>query len=385
MSLSAPSGARARRRRRRGALAAMVLGVVALHWWALAGRSIGAGDAAPRGAVQAMQVRQIVRQIAQPIAVATTPGPQAAGDARTARAAMVASKAAPAGPTVVAPPAAPAHATVVAPEVTDVAERAAAGFDAAHAAASPATLTTPPVVAARGSPAGANGGVDGGVEPPRYATRLPPAVTLHYDFERRAGRGDGALVWRLDGSRYELSLRGGSAGAEAIGWTSRGRIDGNGTAPERFVARRRGRDLLAVNFLRDGADGGRITFSGPSLQLPLWRGVQDRVSWMLQLAGVLDAEPALGAVGASVSMWVVGPRGDAEVWTFVVQPRDAVDLPAGGVEGAVHLVREATRPYDTRISVWLDPARHHLPVRTLLETRPGGESTEFRLRALNYD
>ena len=103
---------------------------------------------------------------------------------------------------------------------------------------------------------------------------------------------------------------------------------------------------------------------------------------MVQLAAVLTANPALGAPDAQISIWVVGSRGDAEVWTFTVQGRATLDLPIGRVDDALLLVREPRRPYDTQVQVWLDPQRHHLPVQALLRVRATGEGTELRLQAV---
>ena len=74
-----------------------------------------------------------------------------------------------------------------------------------------------------------------------------------------------------------------------------------------------GREQRAVNFQHEA---GRITFSGPQLQLPLLPGAQDRLSWMLQLPAVLEAEPALRVPGSEVLIFVAGTRGDGQVWTF---------------------------------------------------------------------
>ena len=35
---------------------------------------------------------------------------------------------------------------------------------------------------------------------------------------------------------------------------------------------------------------------------------------------------------------------------------------------------------DTRVEVWLDPGRHHLPVRIRLSNERGGEALDFVLR-----
>ena len=77
---------------------------------------------------------------------------------------------------------------------------------------------------------------------------------------------------------------------------------------------------------------------------------------------------------------MVGTRGDAEVWTFTAQGTVALDLPIGRVDAAVHLTREPSHPYDTRAEVWLDPARHHLPVRVSMRVHAAGEVTLLELQ-----
>jgi hypothetical protein len=221
-----------------------------------------------------------------------------------------------------------------------------------------------------------------GRPPPIYPTRPAPSMQAHFELRRGPGRGEAKLEWRHDGARYELSLSGSMGGTEVLGWTSRGGFDEAGLAPERFVARRRTREVQATNFQRDT---GRITFSGPSVQWPLLPGAQDRLSWLLQLAAVIEASPALGREGQSVSAPVFGTRGDAETWVFRVQAPAPLDLPEQRVEQALHLVREPTRPYDVRVEVWLDPLRHHLPLRARWTALPSGESTDLLLRALSLD
>ncbi len=218
-----------------------------------------------------------------------------------------------------------------------------------------------------------------GMRVPVYATQLPPPVTLHYALQRGRSSGQAELHWATDGARYELAWRGALAGVALPAATSVGRLDAHGIAPERQSESRRGRELRAVNFQRDS---GRITFSGPQREYALPPGAQDRLSWMLQIAGVLAADPSLAQVGARVQLFVAGPRGDAAPWVFEVTGHETVDLPAGPVADAVHLRREPERPYDTRVDLWLDPARHHLPVRARLLPLPAGEGSEFVLEGL---
>ena len=321
--------------RRRAALALMAL-VLAAHGLLLylLPRAPGAGWQAqpPRW----VQVRQVVVaappdvQIGQRAAWAATPPPAAA---------------APRAPTAPAAPAAPT--------------------------AAPALPATAPEPQADPTPD------PGGQAVPVYATQLPPPLALQFEMRRGLSVGRAVLDWQPGAEGYQLTLQGHAAGAPAIGWASVGGFDGAGIAPLRYTESRRGREQRAANFQRDS---GRITFSGPAIEHALVPGAQDRLSWMVQLAAVLAANPALAVPGALVSMWVVGSRGDAEVWTFTVLGRAALDLPIGRVDDTVHLLREPRRPYDTQVQVWLDPQRHHLPVQAMLRMRATGEGTELRLQ-----
>jgi hypothetical protein len=62
------------------------------------------------------------------------------------------------------------------------------------------------------------------------------------------------------------------------------------------------------------------------------------------------------------------------VWTFHVIGSDPVaDTPA------LKLLREARRPRDTQVEIWLDPGRAHLPLRARLSQPDGGPPLELRL------
>lgn len=248
--------------------------------------------------------------------------------------------------------------------------------DASPAASPAASLDASPATSGGTSDPAAAGG-----KPvvPVYPTRLPPAVRLHYALQRGAVAGELQLAWRRDGADYELSELLLLPGRAPTGALSRGGIDADGIAPVRLADRRRGRELRAANFRRAERI---ISFSGPTHQLPLPAGAQDRLSWLLQLPAVVEADPALAQAGARVALFVVGTRGDAELWRFDASGHEPLTLPAGPVEHALRLVREPSRPYDQRIEVWLDAARAHLPVQLRLTLVPGERVTEWRLSAL---
>jgi len=226
-------------------------------------------------------------------------------------------------------------------------------------------------VAAKQSP------LAGDTDVPVYRTEPPPPMTLRYDLRRGMFSGQGELHWRPSGERYEARLEARIGGIDILTQTSQGQIDAAGIAPNRFTDKRR-RDTRAANFQRDK---GLITFSGPRTEYPLLPGSQDRLSWMIQLGAITNAEPQHATPGGKVSMFVVGSRGDGELWVFRFVAQEIVDTPAGPVH-AVKFTREPRRAYDTLAEIWLDPLRFHLPVRAKLTVAPDGASLDLLLREL---
>jgi len=240
----------------------------------------------------------------------------------------------------------------------------------------PIALAAPEAAAAPPLPAADINPLVGNAEVPVYATRLPGPAQLHYRLQRGDKLGTGRLQWQRGEGGYELRLDVDWPGQPAQGSASRGLIDADGVAPLRHAELRRAREQRAVNFQRDAA---LITFSGPQRAYPLPPGAQDRLSWMIQLPAIVEANPTLARTGAVLTLFVAGTRGDAEAWQFEVRGPELLELPAGPVPQALLLRREPTRPYDTRIDVWLDPARQHLPVRAVFTTLPGGQPLQMEL------
>lgn len=212
---------------------------------------------------------------------------------------------------------------------------------------------------------------------PRPALRLPPAETLHFDARRGARVGSAVLHWQpdpADAGHYRLTLEIDGLGRGRRTLHSEGRVDDAGLAPQRHTDGRQPGALQAANFQREA---GKISFSGPAVEFALPAGAQDRVSWIVQLAAIVDADPTLQRPGAAVVFFVAGARGDAGPWRFEVVGPERVDLPAGESVDALHLRRVADRPWGLEAEVWLDPRRQHLPVRLRLATVEGGEVMEL--------
>ena len=301
----------------------------------------------------------------------------------TAPDAVVAIVAPAAEPSVAPPPQPaaprPAPARVPTPRVEAAASQAVAvvppppaNVTNAAPAASAASVTetrAEAVAAAAETPASREG------EIPLYRTLFPPPLTLHYALSRGGLSGTGELQWRPAGGQYELRLEGRLAGLPVLVQNSQGGFDDAGIAPLRFTDRRMRRDVKAANFQRAV---GKITFSGPSTEYPLLIGAQDRLSWMIQLAAVAAAEPQRTAPGGKVALYVVGARGDADLWIFRYVAHEDVATVAGPV-AAVKFAREPRGAYDTQVEAWLDPTRHHLPVRARLSHAPDSEALELLL------
>ncbi len=314
---------------------------------------------APRLPALAMQVRAVA-----PMTEAAQPVPPVLAPVRS-------EPVAPAPAAVPVPMPAPAQAAVkmVAPVEVAAVQPAAVPMPAAAAQAS--SPQVPVLINVLAEP------VEETI--PTYRTQLPPAMTLHYDIQRGGLRGNGELLWRPSPDRYELRLEGRVAGLTILTQVSQGGFDGAGLAPERFTDRRIRRPLTAANFQREV---GKITFSGPPTEYPLHAGSQDRLSWMIELGAVVAAESSLGIADAKIVMFVSGSHGDAGVWVFRCLGPDTVDSRAGGV-AAIHFKREPRGPYDTTVEVWLDPKRHHVPVRATLRAGPNDDGLDLRLQDID--
>ncbi|WP_132649367.1 DUF3108 domain-containing protein [Rubrivivax gelatinosus] len=210
--------------------------------------------------------------------------------------------------------------------------------------------------------------------PPLYAVQLPPPQQLRWQRRRGEAEDELRLDFEHDAAGYRLELADGAGD----GWASRGTVGVHGLEPERLVERRRQRDVRAANFRREL---GRISFSGGAGEQPLQPGAQDRLSWLLQLAGVVAAAPQRFGPGAAVELFVAGARGDAGWRRFEVRGVEPLALPAGPVLAALRLESAAQRPYEPALEVWLDPARGWLPVRWRSRVAETGAEADHRLLA----
>jgi hypothetical protein len=367
-ALSIDSVGALRERRRVVAMAALALLVLALHGWGL--RVMHALTLKDKPA-DTLDLSITVRSIelpppadAQPPMPDAPPQPAPAPEPPASPAPKPAPAAAPAARQPIEPPSPPASAPEAPPETV-----ALANEPAASAPPLPASSAAPEIMS--DAPAASDtGGTIVGM--PVYDALLPPSATWRYRLQRGLLSGEAQLEWlrQPDGS-YSLGLDGTVAGINALKWRSIGAVGPFGAAPARFTVQRRGRGEQAANF----DNGSRvITFSGSTQRLPWVNGVQDRLSWMVQLPAIVQAEPGRFKAGETVLLMVVSASGGAELWTFVVEGEESVD----GV-AALKLLRQPGKPYGTKAQVWLDPARGHMPLRAILTQGDDGSPLQLDL------
>jgi len=248
-----------------------------------------------------------------------------------------------------APPAAAPPEVVSAP-------RPAPGTSAKPAPSAAPSAAPPPAPSAAAGPL-----------PPPLALPLRGEGRLSYRYTQGQAEGQALLSWQLDEHAYQLRLERELAGRALPAWRSEGRLDAQqGLAPARFAVQRGGRDRQAINFRREQ---GLISFSASAELQALPEGVQDRLSWWLQLPALLAAQPARLVAGQELVLPVAALRGMAVDWVFHVEGREE--------DGLWHLSRQALGPYDARLDIWLDPQRRYLPVRVRQSV---GEEERWEMR-----
>ena len=338
--------------RRRLAAGVLVAGVLALHGsglrWLVPGQLPGL-----RTTAAAMQVRQMVSlpaPAAAPLALPQrVPVRVHRGVATRSREPELPPAAEPLP--VPAPPEIPAESWVPVAAMEPMLAAAAVG----------------PAASATGSPPAADARAT-----PTYPTRVAPPFEARYRMRRGALSGDASLQWAHDGKAYQLRLevRVMLLGA-VLTQQSTGGFDAAGLAPQRFVDRRLRRSERAVNFVRP-ADGTppHVSFSARTGDAPWTAGMQDRLSWIVQLGAIAAAWPGGGPhLGETIELDVAGAAGEVQHWVFSV-----AEAPAAG--STVKLVREPSAAYDTAVQVWLDPT-HHYQLRRLRLAEARGDALEL--------
>ncbi|MDM0121086.1 DUF3108 domain-containing protein [Variovorax arabinosiphilus] len=273
-------------------------------------------------------------------------------------------------------PAPPAPAPAVEPQPATMAEAPAAPAEpdtpttaASSSDAGPAQASAPEPAASAPPAASA------ATEPPATA-KLPGSVRLKFSATGQLGSAPmnlfGELEWKQDGQAYDARLSMGALFVTLRSQHSQGTIGPGGIEPVRFSDSRKAE--VASHFVRDK---GQVVFSNNTPPVALMPGAQDRLSVMLQLGALMAGDPARYTTDGAIAIQTVGTR-DADLWIFKIGEEEELHLPAGDFV-ARKLTRNARKPYDDTVELWLAPALGYLPVRFKL-TQANGDFADMRLR-----
>lgn len=212
---------------------------------------------------------------------------------------------------------------------------------------------------ARESPADTPGHAPSSASLPAEAVPAPASLAiplrgdgaLAYAFVVDGHIGEASLSFRIEDDRYEFTLARRAGAREWPLWHSEGRVGAQGLLPERHRVLRQGRERERLTF--DRASPMPVLRVG-ARAFPLSDGTQDRLSWWMQLAALMAAEPA-PRTGLRWRLPVASATG-VHGWDFEVVARD-------GDRWLLRreMARGAARPA-LQWSVWLDGQRGFLPV-----------------------
>jgi hypothetical protein len=237
-------------------------------------------------------------------------------------------------------------------------------------AASAPAANAVPASAANSAPASA---AQAAPAAPGVKFSVPPSGELQYDtFYNGVRNQPGTIHWTSSAQSYEMVV---SVPLPFVGtfvYSSHGRIDAFGLAPEQYVEKRGHRVEDVSIFNR--ADR-KIAFTRTPTTLPLPDGAQDRFSMIMQLASLVRGDPDAYKPGVTRQFFVIDSD-SGENWPVETIGDETIRTAQGYLQTR-HFKRLPRRQGDQRrIDVWLAPSLGWLPAR-LVQTEPNG--TQFEL------
>lgn len=227
------------------------------------------------------------------------------------------------------------------------------GTKAASEATGSATSTTQELTATAAAS-------EAGLPPPAFTAQNSGQHTYKVIFTKNgnSNQGKANIQWQQDGEKYALSMSASMLFVEVFAWKSIGLLSSSGLLPERFSDKRYRKSEVAAHFDRAL---NKITFSANTPDAVLLAGVQDRISVIWQIAGLLSADPKRYLPGNTFNLQTVSAT-DAEPWLFTVNEPETLNL-ENGSQIAQRLTRNPRREFDQKIELWFVPAMNYLPAR----------------------
>lgn len=276
-------------------------------------------------------------------------------------------------------PAAPAHKTAASKPREHVLTATQPGTEAPPSpkAASEAAASAPAAASSANASAAGTASAPAVASAPQASPgvkfSVPPSGELQYDtFYNGVRNQPGTIHWTSNAQSYEMVV---SVPLPFVGtfvYSSHGRLDAFGLAPEQYVEKR-GRRAEDVSIFNRAAK--QIAFTRTPATLPLPDGAQDRFSMVMQLASLVRGDPGAYQPGVTRQFFVVDSD-SGENWP-VETIGDETIRTAQGYLDTRHFKRLPRHDGDRRrIDVWLAPSLGWLPAR-IMQTEPNG--TEFEL------
>jgi hypothetical protein len=211
---------------------------------------------------------------------------------------------------------------------------------------------------------------------------VPPSGELQYDtFYNGVRNQPGTIHWTSNAQSYEMVVTVPLPFVGPFTYSSHGRIDAFGLAPDQYIEKRGRRPEDVAIFNRTDK---MIVFTRTPATLPLPDGAQDRFSMVMQLASLVRGDPAAYKPGVTRQFFVVD-NDSGENWP-VETIGDETIRTAQGYLATRHFKRLPRHDGDLRrIDVWLAPSLGWLPAR-IMQTEPNGTQFELVWRGkLNAD
>jgi hypothetical protein len=211
---------------------------------------------------------------------------------------------------------------------------------------------------------------------------VPPSGELQYDtFYNGVRNQPGTIHWTSNAQSYEMVVAVPLPFVGTFTYSSHGRIDAFGLAPEQYIEKRGRRPEDVAIFNRTDKT---IVFTRTPASLPLPDGAQDRFSMVMQLASLVRGDPAAYKPGVTRQFFVVD-NDSGENWPIETIGDETIRTAQGYLETR-HFKRLPRHDGDLRrIDVWLAPSLGWLPAR-IMQTEPNGTQVELVWRGkLNAD
>lgn len=193
------------------------------------------------------------------------------------------------------------------------------------------------------------------------SVKIPSSKTLLYKVQAVntvAPGGSATLKWEQDKGVYQLNFEATAAIIYTIRWASQGVILDLGLAPSHFTEKRFRSSETAAHF---DYENQLISFSKKEAKTAMLPGAQDRFSVVVQLASIIAADPDRFKAGQNIVIQVANTE-LAEAWVFNVLASEPLTW-AGKSYETLRLQRQARKPYDAQLELWLAKDLEYMPVR----------------------